>query len=292
MLCRQLCIRKWNGRHMKENKIKLIALDMDGTLLNEHGVLSRGNREALERSMEKGVHVVIATGRVYSALPQDVTGVSGIEYAITSNGANILRLADEQTVYSNLIGQAAVETLLPLIHDEEIMIEAFFDHQVYAQKSFLANLDCFSTLSEKSKKYTRSTRKPVEDIMELVRREAARMENINLIFRDAEKRMDCWEKLKTLRNVTVTSSMPHNLEIGGETTSKADALAHLCGLLGIRREEVMACGDSENDLAMVQYAGLSVAMENAVPALKEKADYVTKRNDRDGVRHVIEKFVL
>lgn len=277
---------------MEKQTIKLIALDMDGTLLNERGILSDGNREALMNAMDKGVHVVIATGRVFSALPRDVVKVPGIEYAITSNGANILRLADGKNVYSNLIGAANIQAVLPVMDDEDIMVEAFFDHDVYAQRSCLENLDKFSLLSEKSRSYTLKTRKPVERILDVVEQRAESMENINLIFGSKEKRAEVWEKLKKIPNITVTSSMPHNLEIGGATTSKADALAHLCGILGIDRNQVMACGDSENDMAMVQYAGLSVAMGNAVPALKEKADFITKGNDRDGVRLAIEKFVV
>lgn len=276
----------------ERNSIKLIALDMDGTLLNQAGVLSRRNKAALEAAMEQGIHVVIATGRVFSALPRDVTAVSGIEYAITSNGANIVRLMDLKTIYSNLILRSSVEKLLDIIGDPTIMTEVFFDHDVFAEKHCLDNLEAFGITAQKSKNYTLSTRRPVESVLDLIKSNESQLENINLIFSDQEKRAAVWKRLERMEDVTVTSSMPFNLEIGGATTSKASAMLHLAKLLGIGAAEIMACGDSENDLAMLECAGLSVAMENAGRAVRERADFITKSNAEDGVAYAVEQFAL
>ncbi|WP_324825437.1 HAD family hydrolase [Sinanaerobacter sp. ZZT-01] len=272
--------------------IKLIALDMDGTLLNEQGRLSLSSRRVLEKVMEEGIHVVISTGRVFSALPEDVLDVDGMEYAITSNGANILKLKDQSTVYSNLIGEDNILEILPHIQDEDIMIEAFFDHDVVAERRCLENLQRYGMVTERSQIYTLSTRKPVENIEQVIKEKAGRMENINLIFSDKEKRAAYWRFFSKFPSITVTSSMPYNLEIGGATTSKADALQHLCGLLNVQHNQVMACGDSENDLAMLQFAGLSVAMANAAEPLKKIAHFITKTNREDGVAHAIQRFVI
>ncbi|WP_165445285.1 Cof-type HAD-IIB family hydrolase [Bacilliculturomica massiliensis] len=276
----------------EETDIKLIALDMDGTLLNEQGVLSEKSRRTLERAMEKGVHVVIATGRVYSALPRDVVEVPGIEYAITSNGANLLRLADMTTLYSNLLERESVEKIMHIMEDPSIMTEVFFDHGVYAERRCLSNLEEFGIVTEKSKRYTLSTREPVDSVLELIRSNETRLENINLIFKDMEKRRQVWNELEQLGDITVTSSMPYNLELGGATTSKADALAHLAGILGVEREQIMACGDSVNDLAMLNFAGFSVAMENGAEPVRKAADFITKSNGEDGVAYAIETFAL
>lgn len=272
--------------------IKLIALDMDGTLLNEEGRLSFLSRTTLEQAMAEGIHVVISTGRVFSALPEDVLDVSGMEYAITSNGANILRLEDGMSVYSNLIGKNSVLEILPSIQEEDVMVEAFFDHEVVAERRCLENLERYGIIREKSQRYTLNTRKPVENLAAVMEKKADRMENINLIFADKQKRQEYWERLSKIPSITVTSSMPYNLEIGGATTSKADALKHLCTLLQVKHNQVMACGDSENDLAMLEFAGFSVAMENAAISLKKVADFVTKTNREDGVAQAIRRFVL
>jgi len=272
--------------------IKLIALDMDGTLLNEQGRLSLSSRRVLEKVMKEGIHVVISTGRVFSALPEDVLDVDGMEYVITSNGANILKLKGQSTVYSNLIGEDSILEILPHIQDEDIMIEAFFDHGVVAERRCLENLQRYGMVTERSQIYTLSTRKPVENIEQVIKEKANRMENINLIFSNKEKRAEYWRFLSKFPSITVTSSMPYNLEIGGATTSKADALQHLCGLLNVPHNQVMACGDSENDLEMLKFAGLSVAMANAAEPLKKIAHFITKTNREDGVAHAIQRFVI
>lgn len=276
----------------KIHQIKLIALDMDGTLLNEHGVLSVESRRVLEQAMEQGVHVVIATGRVLSSLPEDVLSVPGIEFAITSNGANVVRLRDRATLYSNLIQRECVEEIMDILEAPDIMTEIFFDHDVYANRECLEHLERYDVISEKSKHYVLSTRKPVESVTKLFRESGVQLESINLLFRSQERRKEIWERLEPMKDITITSSMHNNIEIGGATTSKAGGLAHLAELLGIKREEVMACGDSENDLAMLQYAGLSVAMKNAVPAVREAADVITASNREDGVAQAIRQYVL
>lgn len=287
------------GRHIEEmntcelkRNIELIALDMDGTLLNEKGILAQESKDALLAAMKQGVHVVIATGRVFSALPQDVVSVPGIEYAITSNGANIVRLADRETIYSNLIDGKNLEPLMEIFHDSTIMKEIFFDHKVYAQRYCLEHLEEFGIVSERSKHYTLSTRIPVESTMDLIEENIDRLENINLIFADLEQRKQVWERLSGLPGLTVCSSIRNNLEIGGATTSKAAALETLASLLGVNRERIMACGDSSNDLAMLQYAGLSVAMGNAVDEVKQEAQLITSSNAENGVARAIEAIVL
>lgn len=272
--------------------VKLIALDMDGTLLNEHGLLAEESKEALMQAMEQGVHVVIATGRVFSALPQDVVTVPGIEYAITSNGANIIRLKDNETIYSNLIDGSKLDDIMDILEDETIMKEVFYDHQVYAQKSCLEHLEDYGIRTEKSQRYTLTTRQPVEDTLALILENRDKLENINLLFGNEERRQQVWKRLDAVEGITACSSMPYNLEIGGATTSKAAALDALGEILGVTKEQIMACGDSSNDAAMLRHAGISVAMGNAEGEVKAESLMVTKTNKDHGVAYAIRELVL
>lgn len=272
--------------------VKLIALDMDGTLLNEHGLLAEESKEALMQAMEQGVHVVIATGRVFSALPQDVVTVPGIEYAITSNGANIIRLKDNETIYSNLIDGSKLDDIMDILEDETIMKEVFYDHQVYAQKSCLEHLEDYGIRTEKSQRYTLTTRQPVEDTLALILENRDKLENINLLFGNEERRQQVWKRLDAVEGITACSSMPYNLEIGGATTSKAAALDALGEILGVTKEQIMACGDSSNDAAMLRHAGISVAMGNAEDEVKAESLMVTKTNKDHGVAYAIRELVL
>ena len=265
------------------NKIKILAFDMDGTLLNNKGVLSEVNKACILRALEKGYHIVIATGRVYSALPKDVMQVEGIRYVITSNGAHIVDMNTKETIYSNLLTRQAVEAALPWISDPDIMREVFFGHDVYADKHCMDDLERYGIVSPKSQQYVLETRKPVEDTIALVKEHAERLENINLIFSDEEKRKRYWEELSSHSGLTVVSSMPFNIELGGATTSKASALNALAKRLGLGHENIMSFGDSTNDAQMLSAAQIGVAMGNAVQELKEMADYITSTNEEDGV---------
>jgi len=269
------------------NKIKILAFDVDGTLLNEKGILSDNNRASIMRAMNKGYHIVIATGRVYSALPNDVLAVDGIRYVVTSNGAHIVDRSTKETIYSNLLTRPAVEAALPWISDPDIMREVFFGHEVYADKHCMEDLPRYGILSPKSQQYVLATRKPVEDTIALVKEHAELLEKINLIFSDEAKRKRYWEELNAHAGLTVVSSMPFNIELGGATTSKACALDALAKRLGLGHENIMSFGDSTNDAQMLSAAKIGVAMGNAVQELKEIADYITCTNEEDGVARAL-----
>lgn len=275
---------------MKRN-IKLIALDMDGTLLGRDGKLSSKNKEAIKAAMNNGIHVVISTGRVFGALPKDVLCVPGIEYAVTSNGARVVRLEDQCTIYTNLIDEDRMAHVEEIIFRDNLLVELFYNSDVVVEKKCLDNLESYGLPREYSE-YVLKTRTPVENLCETAKNNRGAMENINVNFNCMDCKEALWNELNQIEGITVTSSLPHNIEIGGATTSKGNGVAHLCEILGIKSEEVMACGDSHNDASMFEFAGLAVAMGNAHEDMKEIADFVTKTNDEDGVAFAIEKFVL
>ena len=273
------------------DKIRILAFDMDDTLLDASGKLSEGNRAAIMRAMEKGYHVVIATGRVLASLPKDVVAVEGVQYAITSNGARITDLHTGKILFENLLSPEAVDAVDPYLHDENVMLEIFFDDGVYADKKDLTHIEDFGRTSPKSRAYVLSTRQPVDDLAALLKANKHRLENINLIMADDEKRRRWLEEIRGIPGVTACSSAPNNIEIGGQNTSKAGALEELAAYLGTDRSGVMAFGDSSNDEQMVVRAGIGVAMGNAVPELLELADYIAPTNEDDGVAYTLERLL-
>mgnify|MGYP003295977438 CR=1 FL=1 len=118
------------------------------------------------------------------------------------------------------------------------------------------------------------------------------IENINVNFEDISEKPAMREKMLKLPETTITSSFLHNLEIGGATTSKAEALIQMGRLLGVEPEEMMAVGDSPNDMAMLSVCGLPVAVGNALDEVKAIARYIAPTNHEDGVADAVEKFVL
>ncbi len=272
--------------------IKLIALDLDGTTLNRSGRLAARTKAALEAAIRRGVHVVIATGRTFSAVPDEVRAIEGIEYILSSNGAEIRNLQQGGVcVYSNYIDAAAVETALAELKKWNFMLEVFVDGTAYTDSAHY-ELAKHGGLPYRNSQYVIDTRNPVDDIIGFALEHKDRIENININFDDQKDRLAMRKILEKLPDVTLTTSFDHNLEIGGATTSKASALEALGDILGVSKEEIMACGDSPNDGAMLSMAGLPVAVGNAKDEIKKMAAYVTDTNDNDGVAKAVEKFVL
>ncbi len=272
-------------------KVGLIALDLDGTTLRSDRQVGKRTSTALTEAARKGVHVVIATGRSLYSLPKEALEVEGIKYAITSNGAKIVRLADHEIIYSNCLSRSAVRRIAELLKKLPNVVEIFVDGQAYAERSKLKNLEKYG-ISGLSAEYVMNTRKPVDGIFEFMEEHIDEIENINVRLKAEDDKKTLWEMFEASGDVTVTSSFMQNIEIGGGTTSKASAVIALADMFGVPHGQIMACGDGLNDLAMLHAAGIAVAMKNSVQEVLETADFITEDNDHDGVGIAVEKFAL
>ena len=271
--------------------IKLIALDLDGTTLNDDKHISEANKAALEEAVEKGVNVVIATGRAFSALPDDVFNVKGIQYVLTSNGAAITDLRLGKTIYEDCISPDSVEIAVEVLKQYDFMLEAFTDGGAYIDRKIYDGMK-ESKFGYRHIEYVLETRKPVDDIYQFILEHKEHIENLNVVFEHQEDRSMMREVLGKIPDTTLTTAFDNNLELGGATTSKARALQELEKILGVTAEEMMAIGDSPNDMAMMEIAGMPVAVGNAKPEVKAIARYVSASNKEDGVAEAVRKFVL
>lgn len=272
--------------------LKLVALDLDGTTLNSDKVISEGNRRALEEASRMGVNIVVATGRPVSALPDDVFEIPAIRYILTSNGASITDIKEGKTFYENCLDPSAVEKAIELVRDkEEYILEVFVKGEAYIEKAYYEKVERTGE-SFRDVNYILKTRKPMENIYRFALDNKKHIENINVNFEDISVKPKLRELLLTIPKATITSSFKNNLEIGGETTSKAEALREMEKLLGIKQEETMAVGDSPNDIAMLKAAEIAVAVGNAEEEVKEVADYIAADNNNDGVADAINKYIL
>ncbi|MDO4518348.1 MAG: HAD family hydrolase [Bacillota bacterium] len=271
--------------------IKLIALDLDGTTLRRDGSLSDGNRKALQAAADKGVQVVIATGRPLCAIPKVIKNFEPIRYILTSNGAKITDLREGSTFYGNCIAPDSVVAAVELLEPLHYVLETFVDGQAYIEGWYYRQV-AETGQSFRDVDYILKTRRPMDDFYKFMLNNRSGIENINVNFEDLSEKPEMKVLLEQLPDVTITSSFDHNLEIGGSTTSKAEALRQMCKLLGVSTEEMMAVGDSPNDMAMLKAAGVAVAVGNAKAEVKEIADYVAPDFDKDGVAAAIEKYVF
>ena len=271
--------------------IKLIALDLDGTTLNNEGKLSEGNRKALQKAADQGVNIVVATGRPFCALPEEILDFEPVRYVLTSNGARITDLHEGKAFYENCIAPHAVEASVEMLEPLDYILETFVDGVAYIEGWYYRQVD-ETRESFRGVEYILKTRKPMDDFYGFMLENKDKLENINVNFTDLSEKPAMKIKLETLPDVTITSSFDHNLEIGGATTSKAEALRQMGRLLDIKTDEMMAVGDSPNDIAMLSVAGIPVAVGNAKPEVKQIAKYVAPSNHEDGVADAVYKFVL
>lgn len=272
--------------------IKLIALDIDGTTLMSNGNLSKRNRNALIRATESGIHVVIATGRCYDALPIQLTEIKGIRYALTSNGAQTRDLHTGETLDGNYLTDAAVLESADLLRKHSgFMVEIFTDGKAYMDRVHYEAV-CTGEISWRSRNYVRDTRSPVADVLDFMLQHRHTIENINIFFEHLSDKDRLKPHLDRLNNVTITSSFDNNWEIGGASTNKGAALQGLAKRLCITKEEILACGDSPNDEEMLKVAGIPVAVGNAKESVRLLAAHIVSENDMDGVAEAIEKFAL
>ena len=275
---------------MSQN-ITLIGLDLDGTTLTRSRITPR-TRRALEEAIRRGIHVVVATGRVYTALPADVFEIQGLEYVITSNGAIITDLREKKVIHENCIGAEPLQRALKILREHpQYPIEVFTGGNAYISSHVYESLK-EGGYSYLSRSYILRTRKPIEDIYAFTEEHIEHIENINVLFEHMEDKARMRDMMEALPDLTITSSMPNNIELGGVTTSKASALKSLCEILGTDMDHAMACGDSPNDMAMISAAGLGIAMASGEKEVQEIADCIAPSNEEEGVAWAVEKFAL
>lgn len=275
---------------LKKN-ITTVALDLDGTTFNSAGDISEENVRALEEAAAKGAHIIVSTGRSYSSLPDHIKKVRGIEYAITSNGAHVNIMATGEQIYSDFLDPAAVREIAVLKDGTGADIEVFIDGRAYVDQSYYDDVK-ENGCAYRNAEYVLWSRKPVPDVSALMLENCEEIENVNFIYETLEMLEEARPKVNAIRNATITSSFPNNLEVGGPHTSKKTALTWLLKELGASADELMCCGDAPNDIAMIEMAGIGVAVANAWGGLRDHADFMTASNDDDGVAKAIDKFVL
>ena len=274
-----------------KKRIRLIALDMDGTTFNSRKEITNRTRRTIAEAVERGIQVFPATGRPKSYLPQEIMSIPGVHYASTSNGASIIDMHKEEPLYEDLIPAERMPDIIRRIKDLPVIIELFYKGACYCDRSTLPVIE--QILQERPSVQNGQAPEIYEDgIFDRLLQDPFPVEKVHLIFSDLKIRKEIMDFYQKENILDVTSAFAENLELTSKTATKSNALLRLAGILGISQEETMAIGDSFNDLDMLGAAGTSVAMGNAEPEIKETADLITKTNDEDGVAWAIEKYAF
>lgn len=271
--------------------IKCIALDLDRTTLNNEGKLSIENKRTIEELIDKGIEVVIASGRAYTTLPEDVMSVAGIRYAVCGNGAMVYYVPTGRCIRRCRLSADALEAILAVTADETVSYEGFIDGAAYAGKEYIENPVKYGATPQ-AVAYVQATRHMQEDIAAFLRENKNRLDSMDVIVRDEESKRRIWEKIRNITDeVYITSSVEQLLEIADRNAGKKAGVEFVAKELGLCREEIVAFGDADNDIDMLQYAGIGIAMENASAGCKAAADYITKHHAEDGITYGVRKIL-
>lgn len=271
--------------------IKLVALDLDRTTLNSESHLSEVNRQALIDAINNGVHVCIASGRAFDTLPEDVISVPGIEYAITSNGAAIYRIAGKECLKSYVLTPESVKTILKLTENDIVTYEAFIKGQAFASTEYIRHSEKYGA-TEHSLAYVKKTRILKDDIKGFILEHCHELDSLDIVVGNEELKKNIMDRIRNATDeVYMTSSISQLLEISYKDAGKKSGVKFLTEYLGLSRENVAAFGDADNDTDMIEYAGTGIAMENAAPHLKQIADQITLHHDKDGVAYAFRNIL-
>lgn len=271
--------------------IKLLAVDLDGTLLKTDKTLSDRTKHALRCALERDILIVPTTGRVKKTVPQNVLNLQGIRYLITSNGASVQDLRDGKILYHNLMSMEETNRILQAVSDYGLLVEAYCDGKSYSESNAFQQMKEYE-LPQPFYDYIGKTQIFVNNLPKYIKEKNHPLEKINIPFVPEYLRENLIDRLSQMPEFSLSASSSSNVEINSATAGKGDALRYLCTQLGISPLQVMAVGDSSNDISMLEYAFFSVVMGNAKEPIKRCADYVTKSNEEDGVACAIEKYLL
>ncbi len=269
------------------SRIRLIAIDLDNTLLASDSKLSEANKFALEKANEQGIEIVINTGRGLNGIYDDVRSVKGLRYGITSNGACVYNVQTEELLLKYCLSMESAQKLRELGHEFGITYEIFVGGRGYVSREYYENPVSFGQ-PERLEKYIKNTRIPVDDIDEFISEHIDEIENFALVAPNKAMHDELEKKVPLVcDDVFVTAPEVQWVEVMDRQCGKGKGMLHLCEHLNILPEETVAIGDSDNDMEMFEYAGISVCMENGSLNCREAADIVTKTNLEDGVAYAI-----
>lgn len=273
-------------------KYKLACIDIDGTLLNNDFKISEVTKNSIKKAYDNGVHIVISTGRTYvgAKFYSDLLEVKSP--IIACNGAIIGEKDGNDVIYKSVI-------------DEILCIELFGILKKYGIKpTFITPLKRY-TNSFKNRLFVEYLKfKGIKSVDKLdfistwnKLFEIIKIENDNIIKcevynKDLNKLATLREELEKINGIEITSSFKNNIEITKKGTSKGSSMKILAEYYNIKKEEIIAIGDSENDLLAIEFAGMGIAMGNASEEVKKRSNYITDDNNNDGVAKAIDKFIL
>lgn len=266
--------------------IRLIATDLDGTLVPAGKSTPEKVLLTLSQVMQAGIYLVPVTGRTLTSLPPEILSLSGIRYIISSNGAVITDMQSNERIHETLIPAGVAAEILTRLQAYPVYSSVYINNQVYNR----AELPDFIHRRYRNLDHFHKNRQA--DLARFVEQNGYDAEKIFVAVDDPEIRRQIRLEMGGIPGVQLTSSAPYNLEFNRMDADKGKALAWLCEYLGIPTDNVLAMGDNENDHSMLRLAGLSIAPENASPETKKMVSQVVADCQKGGTADFLKEWIL
>ena len=273
-------------------RIKLIALDLDGTLLNSRKELTPACRDALDRAAAAGIEIVPTTGRFFDGMPEVIRSLPYLRYAITINGAQVYDIRRDTVVYRAELPAGQAVDILRALDPFSLIYDCYQDNWGWMSRDMWEHCGDFVP-DEHYYKMVHDLRTPVDDLKQFLAERGRGVQKLQLFTWDMPLRERLLRELEgQFEGIAVSTSVQNNIEINHADANKGAALLRLAEYLGIDQSETAAFGDGLNDLSMIKAAGAGVAMENAHPDIKACANFLTDSCDADGVAVGIDRYCL
>lgn len=286
---------------------KLVAIDLDGTMLNQYGIVTENTKKVIKETMEKGVEIIIASGRPIDSIKTIAKEIGSEKYFIAGNGALIYDIQKEEIIYDKFLPKQKILEIIKICEENSISYNVYTDQTILAT-ALKHNVLYYQKENLKKEESKQTKISIVENMYEYVKNKKDEKflkmticDESQTVFRSIIRKLRRIEGIevldvshmsrKTIKQGTEEVTVEYYYtEITMKNVDKWEALEYLIQKLNITKEEVIAIGDNVNDKQMIKEAGLGVAMEGSTPEITQIANYVTMSNNEEGVAKVLEKF--
>ncbi len=269
---------------------KLVVTDVDGTLLDSKKEMSEKTKKAIHKIRENGVKFVIATGRAHPAAkwPYIDLGISGL--VVSCNGALIKDTATGEVVYKRPLDRVILKSVSDICSKYNKYFHYYTEDTIHSERDEFI-LKSFREMSKHLPEEKKVNTEILKDYNEFLSR-GIPVYKIGIFFDDSDESKKMIDEINAIDGIACYKSLATSFDVMSEGVSKGDAVRFLNEYFGIPKEQTIASGDNENDIDMIKYVGMGVAMDNALDEVKSVADYVTGDNNDEGFLKMLEKFVL
>ena len=286
---------------------KLVAIDLDGTMLDSYGRVTENTKNIIKKVEEQGVEVVIASGRPIDSIKTIAKEIESKNYFIAGNGAIVYDMKKDEIIYEKTMSKEKVLEIIKICEENSISYNVYTEQEILAT-SLKYNVLYYHKENLKKEESKRTKINIVNNMYEYIKdKEDARFLKITICDESKSVFNSIIRKLREINDIEIlevshmarktivqgTEEYPisyYYTEISTNDVDKWNAIEFLIKKLNIKREEVMAIGDNANDKMMIEKAGLGIAMKQSAPSIIELADEVTEGNNEDGVAKILQKY--